>query len=90
VHQVLRFDRLDQDSTDVEGVMLSIREGFFVCYDAAALLLGAQLDFILIAVLMRDKDNIRSRVISLPCEWVYIDYSPVISCQAIAAVALIE
>ena len=70
--------------------MIAVREGFLVCDDMAILSFGAQFDFIMVAMLMRDKDNIRRRVISLPCVWVNIDYSPVVSSQAVAAVALIE
>jgi len=58
VHLAFSFDSPDTHAANVETIVLSARKSLDICDDPAALLLGATLDLIVVAVLMGDKDYI--------------------------------
>jgi len=90
VHDTFCFHSPNQYAVNIEAIVFSACQSLEICNDPAALLFGAAMDFVVVAVLMGDKNYVGGQVVTFADAWVDIDDAPVVGGQPEAPVALIQ
>jgi hypothetical protein len=89
VKKTFRFYGLNRYTAYFKSVMRTACECLRVCDYPAVRFFGAQLNLIVVAMLMRDENNVGGHVVTLARIWVYINDAPVGGGQPKTAMPLI-
>jgi len=83
------FDSLNQDSANVKVIMFPVCKGFFVRNNLAVRILSSKFDFVMVTMLVRNKNYVGWHIVPFAFIWIYINETVIISGQSETAVSLI-